>query len=194
MIDRLTGKLIAKSPTSAVIDCGGVGFAVMIPVSCSEKLPAPGAVVTLMTYLHVREAILELYGFLNEEDRELFITLLSVKDIGPKKALAILSRFSPLQLAEVVANNDTRRLSTVPGIGKGKSEKIILELRGKLKIRSDSPLSAGGIPSTLVEAIRALEILGVPTGQAENAVRTAQKQLGEDSGVEELIKQALRSK
>jgi len=194
MIDRLTGKLIAKTTTSAVIDCGGVGFAVMIPLSCSEKLPSIGSNTTVITYLHVREAILELYGFTNENERELFITLLSVKDIGPKKALGILSRFAPNQLAEVVANNDTRRLATVPGIGKSKSEKIILELRGKLKIKGDSNLLATGTPSVLTQAVRALEILGVPTGQAEDAVRAAQGKLGDSVPVEELIRAALKSK
>jgi len=186
--------LIKKTPTSAIVNLGGISLAVSIPVTTFEKLPRINERVVLITYLHVREDILDLYGFNNSEERDLFITLLKINGVGPKMALAIQSRFSPLELSQVVAEGDVRRLTTVSGIGKKTAERLLVDLKSRLDIKIDPSMSAApatGI-SVMSEAISALESLGYSTQSADEAIRKAKKNLSDDSPIEEIIKQALK--
>lgn len=193
MIDRIHGRLVHKSPTGIVVDVGGVGLAMSVPLSTYERLSGLGDDVSIVTYLHVRQDILELYGFSSAIEREIFLRLLKVSGVGPKLALAVLSRFEPNDLTQVVSDGDVKRLSTVSGIGRKTAERLMVELRDQLKVRPgilDEPIT--GEISAVAEAIRALEVLGYPIARAEQAVRLARRKLGEDAPVDELVKQALK--
>ncbi len=193
MIERIRGKLIAKTPANAVIEVGGIAFSVAIPLTTWEWLGAVGSEATLMTYLHVREDILQLYGFESVAAREMFLQLIAINGVGPKMGLAILSRFSPESLMEVVQNQDVRRFQTVPGVGKRTAERLMVELKGKFGATgAGAGYEPSPIGSAVSEAIRALETLGIPLVQADEAVRKAQKTLGAEAPVAQLVKQALR--
>ncbi|MBT7617555.1 MAG: Holliday junction branch migration protein RuvA, partial [Calditrichaeota bacterium] len=179
MIDRISGKLIKKTVSEAVVDVGGVGFALTVTLGTYENLGKLGETVTLITYLHVREDILDLYGFESSSERDLFITLLKISGVGPKLALAILSRFGPNQLVRVVADQDVKMLTTVSGIGKRTAEKLLVDLKSRLKVKhADVEDIPGGEASATTEAVRALEVLGYPIAKADDAIRAARKKLG----------------
>lgn len=193
MIDRIHGKLIEKTLSGVVIDVGGVGFALTVTIGTYERLSKIGEMVTLITYLHVREDILDLYGFSSSAERDLFVTLLKISGVGPKVALAILSRFGPDELTRVVAYGNVKLLSTVSGIGKRTAEKLLVDLKTRLKVRREDVLDyTGGEVSATSEAIRALEVLGFPIAKADDAIRIARKKLGPDAAVEDLVKLALK--
>ncbi|MBI3144417.1 MAG: Holliday junction branch migration protein RuvA, partial [Pseudogulbenkiania sp.] len=132
MIGRLTGQLIEKLPPQIVVDVGGVGYEVDVPMSTFYQLPALGDKTTLYTHLVVREDAHLLFGFASKGERETFRQLIKVSGIGARIALAILSGLSADELALAVASEDLKRLSSVPGIGKKTAERLVLELRGKL--------------------------------------------------------------
>ncbi len=193
MIDHITGILLKKTVTEVVVKVGGIGFTVFVPVSTSEQLTSVGGEVTLVTYLYVREDQLALYGFHTFEERDLFVQLLGISGVGPKMGLAILSRFDPSALSEAIASGESRRLTTVPGIGKKKAERLMLELKNKLGIKP--AISSDGVvgkSSVFMEAVQALEALGFSLTLAEDNVKAALSKLGEDVTVEQLVKQALK--
>ncbi len=193
MIDRVRGRLIEKSPAGVVIEVGGVSLAVAIPLSVFERLGEIGGEATLVTFLYVREDVLELYGFGDRDERELFITLIKVSGVGPKLALAVLSRFTPDELRIIVADGDVRRLTGVPGVGRKTAERLMVELRDRLKPTLEPDMEpTTGKPSPIAEAVRALEVLGYSSLDAEKAVRQARRLLGAEAPVDELVKQALR--
>jgi Holliday junction DNA helicase RuvA len=132
MIARLSGKLAVKSPTEIVIDVGGVAFALSVPLSTFERLPGAGETVSVFTHLHVREDLLQLYGFFAEEEREVFRILISVSGIGPKMAQGILSGLPVADLkAHIIAGN-SHALTAIPGVGRKLAERLIVELRDKI--------------------------------------------------------------
>ena len=187
MINNISGKCTQKSLTGIVVEVGGIGLKISVPLSSFERLGAEGSMVSLLTYLHVREEALELYGFLTPAERSLFVTLIGVNGVGPKMALAIQSRFNPDELYQVVADNDVRRLTTVKGIGRKTAERMMVELKGRLDIRpSEQFAPTTAARSTISEAVRALETLGFNTQQADEAVRKARAKLGEDAPIEDL--------
>jgi len=193
MIDRIRGKLIHKALTGVVVDIGGIALSLAVPLGTFERLAGLGDEVTLTTYLHVREDVLDLYGFSNTDERDLFVKLLKVNGVGPKLALAILSRFGPRELSQVVADGDVKRLTTVSGIGRKTAERLLVDLKDRLKAPSGAVFdSVSGILSDIGEAIRALEVLGFTTNKADEAVRRARKKIGDDATVEDLVKQALK--
>lgn len=186
--------LIAKPPAAAVVEVGGIGFNVVVPLTTWEKLGPSGHETQLFTYLHVREDVLQLYGFDSTSDRDMFLTLIGVNGVGPKLALTLLSRFRSDELAEVVSSNDVRRLTAVQGVGKKTAERLIVELKDRVSGRGAStPVGGGGgAPSLASEAVAALETLGYSLQQADAAVRKAKQGLGESATIEELIRQALK--
>ncbi len=197
MIATLRGTLTAKAPTEIVLDVGGVGYGLSIPLSTFEKLDREGAVVTLCTYLHVREDALHLYGFLTEEERTLFRLLLSVTGIGPRVALGILSSIPSGDLRTHLAAGNTGALTAIPGIGRKLAERLVVELRDKIskaEFRDGTALIPGDPRSRArSEALLALTSLGYSRPVAERAVRAAADELGEQAAhVEELLKAALR--
>jgi Holliday junction DNA helicase RuvA len=198
MIASLRGTLISKNPTEVVVDVGGVGYGVHIPLSTFEKLGNPGSEVSLHTYLHVREDAMLLYGFSSEEERSLFKLLLSVTGIGPRMAQGILSGIPVSDLRAYLQTGNTAALTTIPGIGRKLAERLVLELRDK----TSKMASQGGFPlissdaqgNVRNEALMALSSLGYNRVTAERAVRLAVEELGEKAGnLELLVKSALRN-
>lgn len=131
MIVRLTGTLVEALPTRVVLDVGGVGYELGVSSNTAAALPATGeAGVTLLTRLIVREDAMELYGFASREERALFDRLVAISGVGPKLALSVLSTFTPQALATVVATQDVGRMSQVPGVGKKKAQRLLVDLEG----------------------------------------------------------------
>jgi holliday junction DNA helicase RuvA len=131
MIARLRGKAVASTPEGLVLDVGGVGYLVAATPSAVRKAGAAEE-VTVETYMHVREDALQLYGFADREERELFVQLLTVNGVGPKVALAIVSGSPATELRRAIVREDTARFQAIPGIGKKTAERIVLELKEKL--------------------------------------------------------------
>lgn len=176
----------------AVIDVGGVGYKVFMPLSHLGRLPREEKIVTVYTYLHVREDIQALYGFLSTEDLDIFELLLAVSGVGPKAALSILSTLEPSKLALAVSQGDIKAISSAPGIGKKTAERIVLELKNKigsgLVDAADSAEYLPGNADLFTDAVSALMGLGYTASEASEAARKA----GDADSVEEIIKNSLK--
>ena len=186
MIARLRGRAVANTRDGLVLDVGGVGYLVAATPTAVRK--ADGAdEVSLHTYLHVREDALQLYGFAESAERELFLQLLSVNGIGPKVALAIVSGSAPAELRRAIVLGDAARFQAIPGIGKKTAERIVLELKEKLA--DGVPVVATGGGSTPhVVAREALVELGWSVVEAEQALAHTDP----DAPPEERVRQALK--
>lgn len=198
MIARLKGIVLESTPLLVVIDAGGVGYEVHIPVTTAEKVPPIGQECSLFTFSVYREDSASLYGFATREDREFFRLLVEkVSGIGPKIAISMLSRMSPELLRSAIASSDVALLAKCPGIGKKTAERLVIELKDKvgLPASSQSPSSSdkpsAGEPSTFQDAVSSLMILGYKPADADKLVRKAANQLGTDATTEALIKVAL---
>lgn len=197
MISSITGILKSKSPTEAVIDVNNVGFAVNISLSTYEKIGDIGSAITLLVYLHVREDLLQLFGFFTEEERWLFKLLISVTGIGPKIAQSILSGMNVEELKLNITQGNVNALMSVPGIGRKTAERLILELKEKISksMHDKDIIHTESITDFNVrnEALQALVSLGYNQQIAEKAVRMVLKEEKSSKiSVEELIKKALR--
>lgn len=196
MIDFLTGRLIEKSATHAVVLCSGVGYGVMISLATYDHLPSVGGNAELYTQLVVREDSLTLYGFSAQAEREMFRHLISVSGIGPKIAIGVLSSIGVDALRQNIAHGNSAALTSLPGIGRKTAERITLELRDKVAA-TVGPLLPGtdGAEEQDVrgEALAALLALGYSRQSAEKALRNALKAAPEsESTVELLLKAALK--
>lgn len=196
MLYSVRGKLIHKEPYLAVVECGGVGFKCITTTSTLAKLAETGSEVTLYTYLHVREDLMDLFGFSDMGELNCFKMLLSVSGVGPKVALAVLSDLTPERFALCVAANDAKTITKAQGVGAKLAQRIILELKDKLK-SADLPTSLSGDAFTgggasfggsAGEAVSALVVLGYSQGDAARAVSG----LAPDLPSSELIRQALK--
>jgi Holliday junction DNA helicase RuvA len=187
MIGRITGTLAEKSPPLVLIDVGGVGYEVDVPMSTFYNLPALGERVALLTHFVVREDAQQLFGFLTAGERNTFRMLVKISGIGPRMALGLLSGLSVDELAHAVAAQDTARLVKVPGIGKKTAERLLLELKGKLA--PDLGLPASTTSDNHNDITQALMALGYNEREAAAAL----KALPPDVGVSEGIKRALKA-
>lgn len=191
MIARLRGRPVARTAEGLVVDVHGVGYLVAATPSVLRR--ADGAAeVSVETYLHVREDALQLYGFADTAERELFTQLLTVSGIGPKVALAVVSGSAPAELRRAIALGDHARFQAIPGIGKKTAERIVLELKEKLASEDVVPLAAGGgaeEPRSHVVARDALVELGYSLVEAEQALAAVDPELP----AEERVRLALRS-
>jgi Holliday junction DNA helicase RuvA len=182
-----------KQPNRLVVDTGGVGYDVFVPLSTFYGLGEPGSDVELRIHTHVREDALSLYGFATELEQELFERLISVSGIGPKLALAVLSGIEPEELTRAIQRSDLARLTAIPGVGKKTSERIVLELKDRLPRLE--PAAAGVAepfePALKDDVLSALINLGYHRPLAEKAVDLAVKALP-DGDFERTLKQALR--
>jgi Holliday junction DNA helicase RuvA len=186
MIASLRGKPVARTPEGLVLDVGGVGY--LVHATPRARARADGAAeVTVPTYLAVREDALQLYGFADADERELFVHLLAVNGIGPKVALTIVSGSKPAELRRAILLEDTKRFEAIPGIGKKTAQRVVLELKEKLGGVTESP-AAAGTPLHLV-ARDALVELGWSLGEAEQALAAVDP----DLPPEERVRQALRA-
>lgn len=195
MFHHLSGKLTSKSPALAVVDVGGAGYEVTIPLSTYERLPAEGAHVTLLTHLIVREDAHRLFGFLTTDERELFRMLISVSGIGPMLATAVLSGTSVETVRQAVIAGDAAMLKKIRGIGAKTAERMVLELKGpisRLGARAGGP-SLGAGDGGALDAVAGLVSLGFSRAKAEESVAAARKKLGADAAVEALVREALKS-
>jgi Holliday junction DNA helicase RuvA len=198
MITFLNGTLRAALPTQAVVDVGGVGYEVFIPLSSYDKLPPPGQPVHILTHLHVREDAQILYGFMTAAERDLFRLLVNnVSGIGPKLALAVLSGMSVISFKSAVVNEDTASLSKISGLGKKTAERIVLELKDKLGVVAAWEVASASHAPTVDqiranEAVLALIALGYKQVEAHKAVREIQEKEAAASTAEDLVKLALK--
>ena len=193
MITQISGILIFKKPTEVVIDCSGVGYQIFTSVNTSDKLSEIGSKVTLQTYLIHREDAMQLYGFYNDMEREVFKLLISISGIGPKSAIAILSSISIAELKQVVTESNYLLLQKMPGIGKKTAERLVVELRDKmLKIDiGETTTSASNIIAQ--ESISALMVLGYNKAIADKAVAKAINSLSQNElTVENILRLALK--
>ena len=197
MIAHLNGTLLEKSTQSVIIDNGGIGYEVFVPLSTFYALPNKDERVSLRIYTHVREDALVLFGFKTPLEKEIFLMLISVSGIGPKLAINILSGIGPDDLLEAMARGDALRLQAIPGVGRKMSERIALELRDKaLRVRGDSETPPAKIVTgedrrVFDDALSALLNLGYPSKSAKHAAEKALS-LVKDMSLENLIKEALR--
>ncbi len=176
MIALLRGSLLEKHPNQAIVDTGGVGYDVTIPVSTYTHLPDAGAEVLLRIHTHVREDALSLYGFLTQDEKALFEKLIGVSGIGPKLAVTILSGLAAPDLINAIRRGEVERLVRIPGIGKKTAERMVLELRDKLPaVTGEEPpaAAAGALSPVEQDVLSALLNLGCARPQAEAAVRKA---------------------
>lgn len=193
MIGRIAGTLIEKAPPQILVDVGGVGYEIDVPMSTFYNLPQLGEKVALATHLVVREDAHLLFGFLTEAERALFRQLLKISGIGARMALAVLSGLSVAELAQAVALQETGRLTKIPGIGKKTAERLLLELKGKLPVSgiTATKVGVGGTAATndMSDILNALLALGY----SEREALAAMKALPADIGVSDGIRQALKS-
>jgi len=188
MIGRLSGKIVEKTAEGAVIDTGGVGYDVTLPLSALAALPALGEQTTLWIHTHVREDELKLIGFSSGRDREAFRALLKVNGVGPKVALVVVGALSSGELGRAIDAGDVKRLSAIPGIGKKTAERIVLELGGKLTHGGEE--RAEGAPSELAEVGSALRNLGFKPARVD-AVIAELGRAGARGAFEELLRLGL---
>jgi holliday junction DNA helicase RuvA len=188
VIARLRGRPVGRTNEGLVLDVNGVGYLVASTPSVLRRAGA-GSEVTVETYLHVREDALQLYGFADAEERELFVHLLTVSGIGPKVALAVVSGSPPGELRKAIALGDHARFQAIPGIGKKTAERIVLELREKLGSVSETGFAVVGDTAGHVVARDALVELGYTVVDAERALA----EIEPDLSPEERVKRALRS-
>ena len=188
MIGRLTGLLAEKTPPQVLIDVGGVGYEVDVPMSSFYNLPLLGERVTLLTHFVVREDAQQLFGFLTAAERATFRLLIKISGIGPRMALGLLSGLSVTELAQAVAQQQAGRLVKVPGIGKKTAERLLLELKGKLSpdIGAPGAVVANDNQADILQALIAL-------GYSDREAAAALKHLPPDASVSDGIKLALKA-
>jgi len=194
MIFCVKGTLIEKTPTRVVLDVGGMGYGVNVPLSTYEKIGDVGSTVELLTHLHVREDCLDLYGFATPEEKELFELLILVSGIGPRLALGILSGSEVHSFAEAVATANTAMLTTISGIGKKLAERIVVELKDKISVLvyAREKVAAIGLESPQYnDAILALVSLGVTRASAAKALKRVVSEAGGKLSLEEMVRRAL---
>ncbi|MFN9280157.1 MAG: Holliday junction branch migration protein RuvA [Betaproteobacteria bacterium] len=188
MIGRITGTLAEKSPPQILVDVGGVGYEVDVPMSTFYNLPGLGERVTLLTHFVVREDAQLLYGFLTQEERATFRELVKISGVGPRTALSILSGLSVADLSQAVSRQEAGRLVKVPGIGKKTAERLLLELKGKLgpDLALPAAAAASDAQADIAQALVAL-------GYNERDANAALKALPPGVAVSEGIKLALKA-
>ena len=198
MITFLRGHLAESFPNRAVVDVGGVGYGVHIPISTYDAVPGVGQPVRLLTHLQVREDAHDLYGFASEEERDLFRLLINqVSGIGPKLALAVLSGMPVATFKACVARNDLAALSRIKGVGKKTAERIVVELRDKVGVAAAWEAATAGqtppLQSHANDAVLALVSLGYRQPDAHKAVEQFLKDTSGEPGTDVILRGALRS-
>ncbi len=196
MISFISGNLVKKYPTHAIVDNNGVGLEVLIPVSTFEQLGDVESTVTLLTHLHVREDALTLYGFATDDERELFRDLIAVNGVGPKLALSILSGNSVEFIYKDISERNETNLIKIKGLGKKTAQRLILDLQDKAQTKIEQTIQQHE-PVTVLsnqiseQTVLAMISLGYSKAEAENAVAKAVAKKGANASVEELVRTAL---
>ncbi len=194
MIGSLRGRLAEKRPNQVILDVGGVGYLVQVPLSTFAALGELHAEVTLLIHTHVREDALALYGFVSAREKHFFEMLLSASGVGPSLALKILSGMSVDELVPAIRGSDLARLTRIPGVGRKTAERIVVELKDKLEavaLEAERPTAASpaGVEADVVSA---LVNLGYDARTAESAVGEAKREVGTES-FEKLLRASLQA-
>jgi len=197
MIALLRGSLLEKHPSRVVVDVGGVGYDVQVPLSTFYGLGEPGATVVLRIHTHVREDLIALYGFSTALEQDLFERLIAISGIGPKLGLAVLSGIEPIDLIRAIRTQDVARLTKIPGVGKKTAERIGRELKDRLPqvaVQAAEPSPGSGRPEDQLrdDLLSALVNLGYQSAIAEKAIDRVLK-ASPDAGFEHALREALRS-
>lgn len=196
MIAQVSGRLISIGANSIVVEAGGIGYRIGMPVSVISNLPEIGEQVRILTYMQVKEDAISLFGFLKEGQRELFEMLITVSGVGPSHALRMLSVFTEEQIAAAIACEDTETLTRIPGIGTKMAQRIVLELKTKMKklgLGQKEAISAKIANSAFLDdVIEALAGLGYSKQEAKKAAETSIQESGEQANISQVIKIALR--
>jgi Holliday junction DNA helicase RuvA len=188
MIGRLSGVLLEKNPPQLLIDVGGVGYEVDVPMSTFYNLPHTGERVTLFTHLTVREDAHLLYGFGHAEERVVFRQLIKISGIGARMALAILSGMSIADLSQAVTRQEAGRLVKIPGIGKKTAERLLLELKGKLGADLGAVGGVAAVPDAQTDILNALIALGYSDKEALLALKTVPAGATVSDGIKQALK------
>jgi holliday junction DNA helicase RuvA len=194
MIGQLRGRLAEKRPNQVLVDVGGVGYVVLVPLSTYAALGDLHTEVTLLIHTHVREDALALYGFVSAREKHFFEMLLSASGVGPALALKILSGMSVEELVPAIRGSDLARLTKIPGVGRKTAERMVVELKDKLEgvaVETEKP-AASSAPGIEADVISALVNLGYDGRAAESAVAEAKHEAGA-SNFEKLLRGALQS-
>lgn len=191
MIGRLHGKLIEKTPPQVLVDVGGVGYEVDVPMSTFCNLPAEGSEITLLTHFIVREDAQLLYGFTTAAERQTFRALIRISGVGPRIALAVLSGMSTQDLADAVEQGNATLLTRVPGIGKKTADRLVLELKGKLAGNAFAPAD-GAASAAQADILSALMALGYSEREAQASVRALPTEVTVSEGIRLALKALAR--
>ena len=195
LIDSISGKLFVKNPTEAIIDIGGFRFRVNISLSAYESLPRQGEHVDLLTYLHVKEDVLDLYGFKDNSERSLYMNLNTISGIGPRSAMNILSGTNPDEFKSRIIAGDVKSLTVIPGIGAKTAKRIIVELKEKFSNDLDGKNELGftedGDSSVVKDAANALKSLGYKAGQVNKTLIDLERDGEMPDELESIIRKAL---
>jgi holliday junction DNA helicase RuvA len=192
VIDFVEGVLVEKGEEGAVIQTGGLGLVLFLSLPTLQKLPPAGKKVKLFSYLHVKEDLLQLYGFSDRGEREIFLKLIAVTGVGPKVALAVLSAYDPDSFVRIVASEDLEAITAVSGVGKKSGQRIILELKDKLAPLAGElgPLVGGPDGGGLTREVReALKGLGYTSAESNRAL---EGYVADEPSLEDMLKYALR--
>ena len=204
MIAHLSGTLLSKQATSVIVDVAGVGYDVSIPLSTFYELGEVGSPVQLRVYTHVREDVIQLFGFKSARERELFLQLISVNGVGPGLAIKLLSGMNADEMIASIRTNNLVRLVAIPGVGRKTAERLVVDLRDKIAALSSpareeefaAQAAAAGVPASeeamRTDSISALANLGYQKAAAEKAVKAAMDE-GGDLSVELILRRSLRS-
>ena len=196
MIDSIKGILVKKKPTSVIIDIGGIRLGVPITLATFEKIPDPNQAVELLTYLHVREDIMELYGFYDDHERDVFMQLNSISGIGPRSAMNILSGTNPIEFKKKIIDSDVASLTSIPGIGTKTAKRIIVELKDKFTDQDTGSdldfLLVSGDNDKIDDVTKVLISLGYKRSAINQVIKKLVTKDGLDDNIEDIIKRALK--
>ena len=196
MIDSIKGTLVKKNPTSVIIDIGGIRLGIPITLATFEKIPDPNHAVELLTYLHVREDIMELYGFYDDHERDVFMQLNSISGIGPRSAMNILSGTNPIEFKKKIIDSDVASLTSIPGIGTKTAKRIIVELKDKFTDQDTGSDLDFLLESSDKDKIDDVTKVLISLGYKRSAINQVIKKLvtkdGLDENIEDIIKGALK--
>ena len=196
MIDSIKGILVKKNPTSVIIDIGGIRLGVPITLATFEKIPDPNQAVELLTYLHVREDIMELYGFYDDHERDVFMQLNSISRIGPRSAMNILSGTNPIEFKKKIIDSDVASLTSIPGIGTKTAKRIIVELKDKFTDQETGSdldfLLVSSDKDKIDDVTKVLISLGYKRSAINQVIKKLVSKDGLDENIEDIIKGALK--
>ena len=196
MIDSIKGILVKKNPTSVIIDIGGIRLGVPITLATFDKIPDPNQAVELLTYLHVREDIMELYGFYDDHERDVFMQLNSISGIGPRSAMNILSGTNAIEFKKKIIESDVESLTSIPGIGTKTAKRIIVELKDKFTDQETGSdldfLLVSSDKDKIDDVTKVLISLGYKRSAINQVIKKLASKDGLDENIEDIIKGALK--